>query len=99
LCGKSIGECFDAVTTWDNPFAFILIFSLMGINSEKQPKLLLLGILISVILHIVFTQVGMERVERFHWIIYIFGVILIFTVYKREAKLETQQVKSTARNE
>lgn len=38
----------------DNLFVFILIFTVMGINSDNQPKLLKLGILISVILRIFF---------------------------------------------
>ncbi|MDI9605260.1 MAG: TerC/Alx family metal homeostasis membrane protein [Bacteroidota bacterium] len=77
----------------DNLFVFILIFSLMGISSENQPKLLLLGILISIILRIVFILVGMELVERFHWIIYIFGAILIFTAYKMAFTKEDENVK------
>lgn len=77
----------------DNLFVFILIFSLMGISSENQPKLLLLGILISIILRIVFILVGMELVERFHWIIYIFGAILIFTAYKMAFTKEEGDVK------
>jgi tellurite resistance protein TerC len=77
----------------DNLFVFILIFSLMGISTENQPKLLLLGILISIILRIVFILVGMELVERFHWIIYVFGAILIFTAYKMAFTKEEENVK------
>ncbi|MDD2910189.1 MAG: hypothetical protein PHS87_01065, partial [Petrimonas sp.] len=55
----------------DNLFVFILIFSMMCIHPKNQPKLLKLGILISVVLRILFILVGMELVERFHWIIYI----------------------------
>lgn len=66
----------------DNLFVFILIFSMMGIHQKNQPKLLKIGILISIILRILFIVLGMELVERFHWIIYIFGAILIWTAYK-----------------
>lgn len=66
----------------DNLFVFILIFSMMGIHPKNQPKLLKIGILISIILRILFIVIGMELVERFHWIIYIFGIILIWTAYK-----------------
>lgn len=66
----------------DNLFVFILIFSLMGIHADNQPKLLKLGILISIVLRIVFILAGMGLIERFYWIIYLFGIILIWTSYK-----------------
>ncbi len=76
----------------DNLFVFIMIFSMMGIPAKNQPKLLMLGILISVILRILFIVLGMELVERFHWIIYIFGVILVWTAYKMVASGDDEQV-------
>lgn len=66
----------------DNLFVFIMIFSMMGISSENQPKLLKLGILISIILRILFILVGMSLVQKFEWVIYIFGAILVWTAYK-----------------
>lgn len=76
----------------DNLFVFILIFSMMGIHQKNQPKLLKLGILISIILRILFIIVGMELVERFHWIIYIFGIILIGTAYKMAFSKDDENV-------
>ena len=76
----------------DNLFVFILIFSMMGIHPKNQPKLLKLGILISVVLRILFILVGMELVERFHWIIYLFGVVLIWTAYKMAFSKEDENV-------
>jgi len=66
----------------DNLFVFIMIFSLMGVVPKNQPRLLKLGILLSIALRIIFILVGMELVERFHWIMYIFGAILLWTSYK-----------------
>lgn len=76
----------------DNLFVFILIFSMMGIHPKNQPKLLKIGILISIVLRILFIVVGMELVERFHWIIYIFGIILIWTAYKMAFSKEEDNV-------
>lgn len=76
----------------DNLFVFILIFSMMGIHPKNQPKLLKIGILISIILRILFIIVGMELVERFHWIIYIFGIVLIWTAYKMAFSKEEDNV-------
>ncbi|MCK9616955.1 MAG: TerC/Alx family metal homeostasis membrane protein [Lentimicrobiaceae bacterium] len=66
----------------DNLFVFIMIFSLMGVHENNQPKLLKLGILLSIVLRILFILAGMELVQRFSWIIYIFGIILLWTAYK-----------------
>lgn len=66
----------------DNLFVFIMIFSLMAVHPNNQPKLLKLGILLSIVLRILFIVAGMELVHRFHWIIYLFGVILLWTAYK-----------------
>ena len=54
----------------DNLFVFIMIFSLMAVHPRNQPKLLKLGILLSIVLRILFIVAGMELVQRFHWIIY-----------------------------
>jgi len=76
----------------DNLFVFVMIFSLMGVHEKNQPKLLKLGILLSIVLRILFILVGMELVTKFHWIIYIFGVILVYTAYKMAFSKEEDQV-------
>lgn len=76
----------------DNLFVFIMIFSLMGVAEKNQPKLLKLGILLSIVLRILFILVGMGLVERFHWIIYVFGVILLYTAYKMAFTSEDDQI-------
>ncbi|HBG42516.1 MAG TPA: tellurium resistance protein TerC [Porphyromonadaceae bacterium] len=79
----------------DNLFVFILIFSMMGINQQNQPKLLKLGILIAIVLRILFILVGMELIQRFHWILYILGVVLIYTSYKMIASKGEDSVDPT----
>ncbi len=76
----------------DNLFVFIMIFSLMGVHPKNQPKLLKLGILLSIVLRVLFILVGMELVQRFHWIIYVFGVILVWTAYKMHFTNEDEQI-------
>ncbi|HRT13142.1 MAG TPA: TerC/Alx family metal homeostasis membrane protein, partial [Bacteroidales bacterium] len=80
----------------DNLFVFIMIFSLMGVSEENQPHLLKLGILISIVLRILFIVAGMELVQRFEWIIYIFGLILLWTAYKMAFTKEEDQVNPTS---
>ena len=80
----------------DNLFVFIMIFSMMGIASHNQPKLLKMGILISIVLRILFILLGMAVVQRFEWVIYIFGLILIWTAYKMAVSKEDDQVDPEA---
>jgi tellurite resistance protein TerC len=66
----------------DNIFVFILIFSYFGIDDEHSNRVLLLGILIAVILRVIFITVGIVMVQRFSWLLYIFGGFLIYTGIK-----------------
>lgn len=66
----------------DNLFVFILIFSLMGTPPVAQPKLIKLGIYLSIILRVIFIIFGLVLVQKFHWILYIFGVLLLWTAWK-----------------
>jgi tellurite resistance protein TerC len=63
----------------DNIFVFILIFSFLSINEKFFGRVLLVGILLAVFFRIVFITAGIELVSRFTWLLYIFGVILIYT--------------------
>lgn len=76
----------------DNLFVFIMIFSLMAVHEKNQPRLLKLGILLSIVLRILFIVAGMELVQQFHWVIYVFGGILVYTAYKMIAASHEEQV-------
>lgn len=66
----------------DNIFIFILIFSFFKIREDHVSRALLIGILMAIIFRIVFITVGVVLVEKFHWILYIFGAFLIYTGIK-----------------
>src|ERR1700722_3146280 len=63
----------------DNIFVFILIFSFFGIKEKHYARVLLIGILMAIFLRIIFITVGVTLVANFHWILYIFGALLIYT--------------------
>ena len=71
----------------DNLFVFILIFSVMKVPPGAQPKLIKLGIFLSIVLRIVFILFGVALVQRFHWLISLFGVLLIWTAWKMLASV------------
>ncbi len=66
----------------DNIFVFILIFSAFSVKEKYYGRVLLIGILMAIVFRIIFITVGVALVEQFHWILYIFGVFLVFTGYK-----------------
>jgi tellurite resistance protein TerC len=66
----------------DNIFVFILIFTSFNVKEKHYPRVLLIGILMAIIMRILFITVGVALVNRFHWILYIFGVFLVYTGYK-----------------
>jgi tellurite resistance protein TerC len=66
----------------DNIFVFILIFTFFKIRPDHYARALLIGILMAIVFRIIFIAVGVALVENFHWILYIFGVILVITGVK-----------------
>src|ERR1700760_4971868 len=63
----------------DNIFVFILLFSFFGVKEKHYARVLLIGILMAILLRILFITIGIELVNRFHWLLYIFGGILLIT--------------------
>ncbi|HUR66574.1 MAG TPA: TerC/Alx family metal homeostasis membrane protein, partial [Chitinophagaceae bacterium] len=66
----------------DNIFVFILIFSAFSVKEKHYGRVLLIGILMAIIFRVIFITVGVALVDKFHWILYIFGAFLVFTGYK-----------------
>lgn len=66
----------------DNIFVFVLIFSYFKVKEVYIPRVLLIGILMAIILRVIFITVGVELVNRFHWLLYVFGAFLIYTGMK-----------------
>ncbi|MEO6668255.1 MAG: TerC/Alx family metal homeostasis membrane protein [Ferruginibacter sp.] len=66
----------------DNIFVFIIIFSFFKVPKDNYSRVLLLGILMAIIFRIIFITLGSGLVARFDWIMYIFGVFLLYTGIK-----------------
>ncbi len=63
----------------DNIFVFILIFNFFGVKEKFYARVLLIGILMAIIFRIAFIAIGIELIERFEWLLYVFGAILVIT--------------------
>ncbi len=77
----------------DNIFVFILIFSAFSVKEKFYGRVLLLGILMAIIFRIVFITVGVALVEKFEWVLYIFGVFLLYTGYKMFSSTSDEEFK------
>lgn len=65
----------------DNIFVFILIFSAFSVKEKYYGRVLLIGILMAIVFRIIFITIGVALL-RFEWVLYIFGVFLLYTGYK-----------------
>ena len=66
----------------DNIFVFILIFSFFKVNVNDAGRALLIGILLAIVFRILFIALGIELIDRFHWLLYVFGAFLLYTGVK-----------------
>ncbi|MCM2278981.1 MAG: TerC family protein [Oligoflexia bacterium] len=66
----------------DNLFVILLIFGAFRIPSEYQHRVLFYGVLGAILLRGFFIIVGAQLLHRFHWVLYVFGAILVATGLK-----------------
>jgi tellurite resistance protein TerC len=71
------GYLIELSLSIDNLFVFLLMFRSFGLAAEDQRKALLLGILGAIVMRGIFIFAGIELLERFAWIQYFFGAILV----------------------
>ena len=84
------------LTEWslsiDNIFVFILLFTFFGMKDQYSARVLLIGILMAIVFRVIFITVGIALVERFGWLLYIFGAILVITGVKMFAAKHDEEV-------
>jgi tellurite resistance protein TerC len=73
------GYLIELSLSVDNLFVFILIFQYFSVPAIAQPKVLKWGILGAIVMRGIMIALGAILLARFHWIIYVFGGILIVT--------------------
>lgn len=76
------GYLIELSLSVDNLFVFLLIFSYFKVPKEYQHRVLFWGIMGALVMRMIMIFAGAELVERFHWIIYVFGAFLIYTGIK-----------------
>ncbi|WP_038168818.1 TerC family protein [Verrucomicrobium sp. BvORR106] len=76
------GYVLEKSLSVDNVFVFALLFAYFKVPQLYQHRVLFWGILGALVMRAVFIFAGVALIERFHWILYIFGVILIVSGVK-----------------
>jgi tellurite resistance protein TerC len=73
------GYLIELSLSVDNLFVFLLIFSYFCVRAEAQPKVLKWGILGAIVMRLLMIGMGAFLLQRFGWIIYLFGALLVLT--------------------
>ena len=76
------GYLIEKALSVDNIFVFLVIFSYFAVPKEHHHRVLFWGILGALVMRAVFIFAGAALLEAFHWVIYVFGGILIVTGVK-----------------
>src|ERR671912_2532022 len=76
------GYVIELSLSVDNLFVFLLIFSYFKVPARFQHRVLFWGVMGALIMRLTMIFIGATLVERFHWILYIFGAFLIYTGFR-----------------
>jgi tellurite resistance protein TerC len=76
------GYVIEKSLSVDNVFVFALLFSYFSVPPVYQHKVLFWGVLSALVMRGIMIFLGAALISQFHWIIYVFGVFLIFTGIK-----------------
>ena len=86
------GYLIEKSLSMDNLFVFLMLFSFFGVERKYQHEVLFWGIFGALILRSIFIFAGAAMVERFEWILGLFGAFLIYTGIKMFGHNDDEQV-------
>jgi tellurite resistance protein TerC len=84
------GYLIELSLSVDNLFVFLLIFSYFKVPAKYQHRVLFWGVMGALIMRLTMIFVGAALINRFHWIIYIFGAFLVYTGIKMFSQEEME---------
>jgi len=90
------GYVIELSLSVDNLFVFLLIFRYFRVPAGHQHKVLFWGILGALIMRAIFIAAGVGLIQRFHWIVYVFGAFLVYSGFKllRQGEAEIHPEKN-----
>jgi tellurite resistance protein TerC len=66
----------------DNLFVFLMLFTFFGVSPFLQRRVLIIGVIGAIVLRAIMIVIGAWLIAQFHWVLYLFGVILLVTGVK-----------------
>lgn len=98
------GYVIEKSLSVDNVFVFVLIFGALSVPRELQHRVLFYGVLGAIVMRTVLIFAGAALIERFEWILYLFGAFLLYVAWKtwthreeHESVDETTMVRAVGR--
>ena len=89
------GYVIEKSLSVDNLFVFIMLFGYFKVDTKYQHKILFWGIFGALIMRAIFIFAGVALINKFHWLIYVFGAFLIFTgvkmIFHNDEKIEPEK--------
>jgi tellurite resistance protein TerC len=76
------GYVMEKALSLDNVFVFTLIFGALAVPRDEQPRVLLWGILIALVLRAIFIFAGAEALESYSWVAWPFAALLAWTGWR-----------------
>jgi TerC family integral membrane protein len=73
------GYTIEKALSVDNVFVFALIFAYFAVPVQYQYRVLFWGVVGALVLRVIFILIGAELLERYDWMVYLFGPFLIYT--------------------
>jgi tellurite resistance protein TerC len=86
------GYLIEKSLSMDNLFVFLMLFSFFGVQRKYQHEVLFWGIFGALILRSIFIFAGAAMVQRFEWVLGLFGVFLIYTGFKMFSHKDNESV-------
>jgi tellurite resistance protein TerC len=76
------GYVIELSLSVDNLFVFLLIFSFFKVPAKVQHRVLFWGVMGALVMRLTMIFIGATLINRFHWILYVFGAFLVYTGIK-----------------
>jgi len=76
------GYLLEKALAVDNLFVFLMLFTFFGVAPAMQRRVLIIGVVGAIILRGIMIFIGAILIAKFHWILYVFGLFLLFTGVK-----------------
>lgn len=92
------GYLIEKSLSMDNLFVFLMLFSFFGIERKYQHEVLFWGIFGALVLRSIFIFAGAAMVERFEWVLGLFGIFLLYTGSKMFSHNDNDQMADPSKN-